>query len=155
QPDLRRAQRRWRGRRCHDRVRRFPRRLGLAAAVPRADPLQRRGGPVARVATDHEPDNQRRPRSGHICARRREVTRLLAAPLVALAAMSPSGGRDGYPDVAPAAAWPQWGGPNRNFAVPAVDLATAWPAGGPRRLWQRPLGDGFSSIVTDGTSLYT
>ena len=25
-----------------------------------------------------------------------------------------------------------------------------WPADGPRRLWRRPLGDGFSAIVTDG-----
>ena len=52
-------------------------------------------------------------------------------------------------------AWPQWGGPNRNFTVPAANLADSWPADGPRRLWQRPLGDGFASIVTDGTTLYT
>lgn len=52
-------------------------------------------------------------------------------------------------------AWPQWGGPNRNFVVDAAPLATAWPAAGPRELWRRPLGDGFSSIVTDGTTLYT
>jgi len=52
-------------------------------------------------------------------------------------------------------AWPQWGGPHRNFVTPAADLASSWPAGGPRRLWQKPLGDGFSSIVTDGSSLYT
>lgn len=55
-------------------------------------------------------------------------------------------------------AWPQWGGPARNFVVPEVDggeLATSWPADGPRRLWQRPLGQGYSSIVTDGRLLYT
>lgn len=52
-------------------------------------------------------------------------------------------------------AWPQWGGPQRNFVTPAADLAASWPAGGPRRLWQKPLGDGFSSIVSDGSSLYT
>lgn len=52
-------------------------------------------------------------------------------------------------------AWPQWGGPNRNFVVASADLAPAWPASGPRRLWQRPLGDGFSSIVTDGSTVYT
>ncbi len=51
--------------------------------------------------------------------------------------------------------WPQWGGPNRNFVVGPANLATSWPAAGPRRLWQRPLGDGFSAIVTDGTTLYT
>lgn len=53
------------------------------------------------------------------------------------------------------AAWPQWGGPRRNFVAPAVDLATAWPAAGPPRLWERALGDGYSAIVTDGTTLYT
>jgi outer membrane protein assembly factor BamB len=52
-------------------------------------------------------------------------------------------------------AWPQWGGPSRNFVVDDRDLATTWPAGGPRRLWQRPLGEGFSAIVTDGRTLYT
>ena len=51
--------------------------------------------------------------------------------------------------------WPQWGGPNRDFTVAAANLAESWPESGPRRLWQRPLGDGFSSIVTDGTTLYT
>jgi outer membrane protein assembly factor BamB len=52
-------------------------------------------------------------------------------------------------------AWPQWGGPNRNFVTGPADFATSWPAAGPRRIWAHPLGDGFSSIVTDGTTLYT
>ena len=55
-------------------------------------------------------------------------------------------------------AWLQWGGPARNFVVPEVDggeLATSWPADGPRRIWQRPIGQGYSSIVTDGKILYT
>jgi outer membrane protein assembly factor BamB len=51
--------------------------------------------------------------------------------------------------------WPQWGGPSRNFVVGARDFASSWPADGPRRLWQRPLGAGFSAIVTDGQTLYT
>jgi outer membrane protein assembly factor BamB len=53
------------------------------------------------------------------------------------------------------AAWPQWGGPSRNFVVDARDLATVWPAGGPRRLWRKPLGPGYSAIVTDGATVYT
>jgi outer membrane protein assembly factor BamB len=52
-------------------------------------------------------------------------------------------------------AWPQWGGPHRNFAVAPRALSTTWPAGGPRRLWQRALGDGYSAIVSDGPTLYT
>jgi len=51
--------------------------------------------------------------------------------------------------------WPQWGGPDRNFVAPPADLATAWPENGPKKIWRRPLGDGFSSIVSDGPTLYT
>ena len=51
--------------------------------------------------------------------------------------------------------WPQWGGPTRNFIAPDVPLADTWPAEGPRTLWRRPLGDGFSAIVSDGKTLYT
>jgi outer membrane protein assembly factor BamB len=50
--------------------------------------------------------------------------------------------------------WRQWGGPSRNFSVRA-DIAPSWPEGGPRQRWRRTLGDGFSSIVGDGTTLYT
>lgn len=51
--------------------------------------------------------------------------------------------------------WPQWGGPNRNFVAPDVALAATWPERGPAVLWRRPLGDGFSAIVGDATTLYT
>jgi len=51
--------------------------------------------------------------------------------------------------------WPQWGGPNRNFIVPAENLRADWPADGPPRLWSRPLGDGFSAIVSDSEAVYT
>jgi outer membrane protein assembly factor BamB len=51
--------------------------------------------------------------------------------------------------------WTQWGGPARNFVAPAADLATSWPSGGPPQLWRRPLGDGFSGIVIDGSIIYT
>lgn len=52
-------------------------------------------------------------------------------------------------------AWPQWGGPNRDFKSPAERISDHWPDGGPRTLWRRPLGSGYSSIVTDGTRLFT
>ncbi|HKQ78102.1 MAG TPA: PQQ-binding-like beta-propeller repeat protein [Blastocatellia bacterium] len=51
--------------------------------------------------------------------------------------------------------WPQWGGPQRNFMVDAKGLAESWPAGGPKRLWSRALGEGHSSVVVDGERLYT
>lgn len=51
--------------------------------------------------------------------------------------------------------WPSWGGPRGDFTVEAGPLAEAWPAEGPRRLWQRPLGAGYSSIVAAEGRLYT
>lgn len=51
--------------------------------------------------------------------------------------------------------WPQWGGPQRNFMADAKGLAETWPAGGPKRLWSRALGEGHSSIIADGDRLYT
>jgi outer membrane protein assembly factor BamB len=57
------------------------------------------------------------------------------------------------PESAPA--WPQWGGPNRNFIVDATGLADRWPDAGPRVLWSRPLGTGHSAIVADEGRLFT
>ena len=46
--------------------------------------------------------------------------------------------------------WPQWGGPTRDF-VSRATIASSWPEAGPRQMWRRPLGDGFASIVSNGT----
>jgi outer membrane protein assembly factor BamB len=51
--------------------------------------------------------------------------------------------------------WLQWGGPRRDFTVEAGELADSWPRGGPRELWRRDLGPGYSSILADGDRLYT
>jgi outer membrane protein assembly factor BamB len=51
--------------------------------------------------------------------------------------------------------WPGWGGPRGDFTADAKALATTWPAGGPKRLWTRPLGEGHSSVVVDHGRLYT
>ena len=51
--------------------------------------------------------------------------------------------------------WPQWGGPDRNFTLPARALATSWPDGGPPREWAQRLGPGHSGIVVSGGTLYT
>ena len=51
--------------------------------------------------------------------------------------------------------WRQWGGPQRNFKSDAKGLAESWPATGPRRLWSRDLGDGYSAIVVDDGKLFT
>ena len=51
--------------------------------------------------------------------------------------------------------WPVWGGKNRDFVVTTSGLADSWPASGPKKLWTRPLGDGYSAIAEDGGVLYT
>lgn len=51
--------------------------------------------------------------------------------------------------------WLQWGGPHRNFMVDSRGLAESWPEGGPRRLWSRELGEGYSAILVQGDVLYT
>jgi len=53
------------------------------------------------------------------------------------------------------AQWPQWGGRDRDFSVDVQGLADEWPEGGPKRLWERPLGDGYTTILADGGLLYT
>jgi outer membrane protein assembly factor BamB len=55
----------------------------------------------------------------------------------------------------PDGSWTQWGGPRRNFMVEAPALASSWPAAGPRKLWERALGEGHSSILVEGGRLYT
>jgi len=51
--------------------------------------------------------------------------------------------------------WLQWGGPARNFTSPATGLRSSWPPDGPRELWSRPLGEGYSGIVVEGNRAYT
>lgn len=51
--------------------------------------------------------------------------------------------------------WPQWGGTYRNFVSDTKGLASVWPEGGPRRLWSRPLGEGYSAIAAESGRLYT
>ena len=51
--------------------------------------------------------------------------------------------------------WPQFGGPHRNFTSDATGLAASWPSSGPKKLWARPLGEGYSGIAVDNGALYT
>ncbi len=55
----------------------------------------------------------------------------------------------------PSGDWLQWGGQGRDFIAPATELPSSWPAGGPRKLWSRDLGDGYSGIAVEGMTLYT
>jgi len=49
----------------------------------------------------------------------------------------------------------QWGVPAGDFKVHAKGLADSWPDGGPKQLWKRTLGDGYSSILHKDGRLYT
>jgi outer membrane protein assembly factor BamB len=51
--------------------------------------------------------------------------------------------------------WPQWRGPNRDGLSPATGLLTTWPPEGPRVVWRRPVGRGFSSLAVARGRLYT
>jgi len=50
-------------------------------------------------------------------------------------------------------AWTQWGGPTRNFQTEASGLRDTWPASGPRVVWKRPLGEGYSSPAVENAVL--
>ena len=51
--------------------------------------------------------------------------------------------------------WLQWGGPNGDYSVDVKGLAEGWPEAGPPRLWKRPLGQGYPSILYKDARLYT
>jgi outer membrane protein assembly factor BamB len=74
----------------------------------------------------------------------------IVAIAVVTALSTSSGGRAATPSE-----WTQWGGPTRDFMSDAKGLATTWPAGGPRKLWTRALGEGHSSILVENGRLYT
>ena len=61
----------------------------------------------------------------------------------------------GLPGSVHAIEWPQWGGPNRNFTLPAGQSAWSWPENGPALVWERPLGQGYATVLADGARLYT
>jgi outer membrane protein assembly factor BamB len=48
-----------------------------------------------------------------------------------------------------------WGGPGRNFISSSTGLVDAFPREGPKRVWTRPLGDGYSAIAEERGVLFT
>src|SRR5262245_35903266 len=51
--------------------------------------------------------------------------------------------------------WPQWRGPRRDGASRETGLVTDWPQDGPKVLWRKPCGEGYSSFAVSGGKLYT
>ncbi len=77
---------------------------------------------------------------------KRPIAHALLLSLVAIFLLSPAGR---------AADWLQWGGPAGDFTVEVEGLAEWWPADGPKTLWKRPLGEGYSAILYQGGRLFT
>lgn len=57
--------------------------------------------------------------------------------------------------VAPAGDWPQWRGPTRDGISTEANWRTDWPEDGPKRLWRRSVGRGYSSVAVSGGRVYT
>jgi len=49
--------------------------------------------------------------------------------------------------------WPQFLGPQRNGVYTGPPLAASWPAGGPKKVWQKTIGTGFAGPVVAGDRL--
>ncbi len=49
--------------------------------------------------------------------------------------------------------WPQFLGPERNGVYVGPPLAAAWPATGPKKVWERSIGAGFAGPVVAGNRL--
>lgn len=61
----------------------------------------------------------------------------------------------GGPAVVAQAQWTQWGGPNGEFRSDGKGLAPTWPETGPKQIWKRELGEGYSAVLVEGDRLYT
>lgn len=73
-----------------------------------------------------------------------------------LALVAPAFGQAKKPAAPPPApAWTQWGGPSRNFTTDARGIKDTWPASGPRVMWKRPLGEGYSAPAVENGVVYT
>jgi outer membrane protein assembly factor BamB len=51
--------------------------------------------------------------------------------------------------------WPQWRGPNRDSISTETGFSTDWPKDGPKQLWKKSVGAGFSSVAVASGKLYT
>ncbi len=51
--------------------------------------------------------------------------------------------------------WPQYRGPSRDGASPETGILASWPDDGPKVVWKRSIGTGFSGLSVAGGRLYT
>jgi outer membrane protein assembly factor BamB len=73
------------------------------------------------------------------------IVLLFGAGLAPAAGADPSRGVD----------WPQFRGPQQNGVSLEKGLLRSWPEGGPKVLWKKPIGSGFSTVTAVGDALYT
>jgi outer membrane protein assembly factor BamB len=88
--------------------------------------------------------------------------RSLGLALLVLAALgSIAAGSDPKATAAPAgdakapSDWPKFRGPRHDGISNETGIAKSWPEGGPKQLWRKPLGEGFSAVSVVGDRLYT
>ncbi len=70
---------------------------------------------------------------------------LFAAGLAWAAEADPSAGAD----------WPRFRGPQQSGVSAEKGLLRSWPESGPKVLWKKPIGSGFSTVAVVGDALYT
>src|SRR5689334_19385778 len=51
--------------------------------------------------------------------------------------------------------WPQWRGPTFDCISTETGLADSWPEAGPPVLWNREIGQGYSSFIAVGPHVFT
>jgi outer membrane protein assembly factor BamB len=73
----------------------------------------------------------------------------LAILLPGGAGLAPAAGADLSTD------WPQFRGPQQNGISLETGLLRSWPESGPKILWKKPIGSGFSTVTAVGDALYT
>ncbi|MEM9593434.1 MAG: PQQ-binding-like beta-propeller repeat protein [Acidobacteriota bacterium] len=85
-------------------------------------------------------------------------TRLIPLTLTATALLTLMGLGVAHADSAAAVRaqdWPQYRGPGGDGVYPGAGLDLKWTAEGPKKLWQRPLGGGFSGLTATDGHLFT
>lgn len=51
--------------------------------------------------------------------------------------------------------WPQYRGPGRDGAAPDAGILATWPDEGPKVIWKRGVGTGFSQLAVSGEKVFT
>src|SRR5512145_3364366 len=92
---------------------------------------------------------------GNKSAREASIDQMKRRTMLQLMAAAPALAQTAKKTPAATPQWTQWGGPNRNFQTTAAGLKAQRPATGPKVVWKRPLGEGYSSPSVENGVLYT